>query len=445
MTCIPELHVTRLEVDESDEHGNEHTLLVVFGEHAVQSVGNGVRRELAVNQRAEHSRHFRHIESCGHSLAADVAHAEVEQVVDERVAVEVAAHLAGRGHHGIDIDILALGEYVRQHTLLYLTGNAQLALNALLRLRSLLKHVVGILQLLVDHLQALHLLPVTIGKDGEEGDDECSDNATRPNHHAVFCQFLLLHLVLGVGDGELGIKLVHLRTGLRRLDGVYHRTGALLPVERLLQVTHVFIDGGFLRTFVLLVNQLLGALQGQLPLLAVLGLIDVDELSEESALATVLGYELGTLPVSLLEPQAVALVIARQALVAPGRYLVHGNDARLFEGLAGILLHLFVVLPVECSFTKSQVAGSRTLVKPVFLLQLQCLKEALFGQSHVARLLADGTQREGGEVHADVAVFLFGLMVDVVSQLHALLTVHVLEHIDGLVAANPVVGLLVLG
>ena len=105
------------------------------------------------------------------------------------------------------------------------------------------------------------------------------------------------------------------------MDGVDHGTGALLPVKSLSPVAHVFVDRGFLGTFVLLVYQLLGTLQSQLPLLAVLGLIDVDELAEESALTSELGYQRGTLLIGLLETEAVALVIARQTFIRPCRDL----------------------------------------------------------------------------------------------------------------------------
>ena len=77
--------------------------------------------------------------------------------------------------------------------------------------------------------------------------------------------------------------------------------------------------------------------------------------------------------------------------------------------------------------------------------QLQGLKETLLSQSHVARLLADGAQGKGGKIHTYVAVVLLCVVVDGVRQLHPLLTVHIFEHIDGLVAAGTVIGLLILG
>ena len=197
------------------------------------------------------------------------------------------------------------------------------------------------------------MLVAAITVEDEEGDDECCDDTTCREHHMIPCQLHLLHIVLSVGEGEFGIELVRLRTGLRRLDGVDDRTGLLLPVESLFQVTHVFVDRGLLGTFVLLVDQLVSTLQGQLPLFAVLGLIDIDEFAEETALPSELGNQLGTLLIGLLETEAVALIIAGQTFIRPSRDLVHGNDTRLFKRLAGILLHLLVVLPVEGCLTKS--------------------------------------------------------------------------------------------
>ena len=43
MACVTVLHVTRLEVDESDEHRDEHTLIVVLSQSVVQTAGDGFR------------------------------------------------------------------------------------------------------------------------------------------------------------------------------------------------------------------------------------------------------------------------------------------------------------------------------------------------------------------------------------------------------------------
>ena len=82
MACIAVFHVTCLEVDESDEHGNEHALFVVLGQGVVQACGNDVGLETSIDQCAEHARNLSHEEGCGHSLATDIAHTEVEQIVD---------------------------------------------------------------------------------------------------------------------------------------------------------------------------------------------------------------------------------------------------------------------------------------------------------------------------------------------------------------------------
>ena len=96
----------------------------------------------------------------------------------------------------------------------------------------------------------------------------------------------------------------------------------------------------------MLVNEFVGSLQGQLPLLAVLGQINVDKFAKQTALTTVFRYQLGAFLISLLKAEAIALVIACQTFIAPSGNLIHGNDTRLVERLAGILLHLFVILSV---------------------------------------------------------------------------------------------------
>ena len=319
----------------------------------VQTAGDDVRLETAVHQRAEHTCDLSHKEGCRHTLAADITHAEVEQIVDEGIAVEVATHLLRRRHHRIEIHISATGEDVREHAFLDFTGDAEFTLDALLSLRGLFQLVVGSLQLAVGSLHILRMLVAAVTVEDEEGDDECCDDTTCREHHMIPCQLHLLHIVLSVGEGKLGIELVRLSTGLRRLDGVNHRTGLLLPIESLLQVAHVFVDRGFLGTFVLLMGQLVSTLQGQLPLFAVLGLIDVDKLAEESTLSSELGNQLSTLLIGLLETKAITLVIAGQTFIRPSRDLVHGEDARLVERLAGILLHLLVIFPVEGCLTKT--------------------------------------------------------------------------------------------
>ena len=124
---------------------------------------------------------------------------------------------------------------------------------------------------------------------------------------------------------------------------------------------------------------------------AVLSLIDVDKFAEESALTTIFSNQHGTLPISFLEAQAVALIISGQTIIAPSCDLIHGNNTWFIQSKAGIFLHLLIVLPVEGQLAESQITGGRTLLRQVFLLQFQRLQEALLCQSHVARLFADGT------------------------------------------------------
>ena len=115
----------------------------------------------------------------------------------------------------------------------------------------------------------------------------------------------------------------------------------------------MFIDRRYLGALILLMDQLLCTLQSQFPLLAVLGLIDIDEFTKESSLSTILGNQPGTLLIGLLKAKTIMLVISRQALIAPGRNLIHGNDTRLVQRTTCIYLHLLVVLPVQCNLAES--------------------------------------------------------------------------------------------
>ena len=262
---------------------------------------------------------------------------------------------------------------MRQHALLYLSCNAQLTLDTFLGGSGLLQLVVSLLQLLVHTLQMLQVLLATNSDEQEEGNDENCYHGTCRQHRMVLGQLLFLGVVLSIGQRQLSVKLAHLCTCLRRLYGVYHFACLLLPVERLFQIAHVFVYRGFLCTLVMLVYQLVRTLQGQLPLLAVLGLIDVDQLTEQSTLTAMLRHQLCTLLVSFLKTDTVAQVIAHQTLIAPCRNLVHRNDLRLVQRLTGIFLHLVVVLLTQRYLTKSQIAGGGTLLRQVFILQFQSL------------------------------------------------------------------------
>ena len=236
----------------------------------------------------------------------------------------------------------------------------------------------------------LRVFAAAVTVDGKEGNDNHRNDAACYQHQMLFGQFLLLHLVLSVGNRQFRVKLIHLCSRLRRLDGLNHRACLFLPVERLFPVTHVLVNRCLLRTFILHVYQFLGTLQGQLPLLAVLGLIYVDKFAEESALTAVLGNQLGTFFIGLCETALhrkdyeEVKEYARKALEEPGIIPMNKITAWSYKCLARYNQG------DSLGFEEAQIAWCCTLFWQKFLFQFQCLKETLLGQSHVARLFADG-------------------------------------------------------
>ena len=120
-------------------------------ERVIQSVGNILRRAPLLSHRTEQIDHHSHRHRGWHTPATDITHTEVETVVLHKEVIEVATHLLGRFHHGIEIDIVTLRksrELARHHSHLDVAGNAQLAIDTFLGSRGVLQLVVGLTQLL---------------------------------------------------------------------------------------------------------------------------------------------------------------------------------------------------------------------------------------------------------------------------------------------------------
>ena len=73
-----------------------------------------------------------HIQRCRHSFSCHVADNEEELIVLDDEVVEVAAHLLGRSHRGIELKVLPLWKCRRDHAHLDVMGNLQLALQPFL-------------------------------------------------------------------------------------------------------------------------------------------------------------------------------------------------------------------------------------------------------------------------------------------------------------------------
>ena len=80
MPCVAEAEVTAAEVEQADEHGDEHALLVVLGQLGIHACGYLCRRHQLLGQGVEQARGLRHEERGGHALAADVADGEVQEI-----------------------------------------------------------------------------------------------------------------------------------------------------------------------------------------------------------------------------------------------------------------------------------------------------------------------------------------------------------------------------
>ena len=139
MAGVAEVEMARLEVDKSEEHGDEHARLVVLAREGLVDLRTNIgRHELLGGKRAEQAGGLGHEQGGGHTLARDIAKTEVELIVLKDIAVEVAADLLGGSHRGENIKVGAVREVARHHAHLDITGNAQVALDALLGGRGLL-------------------------------------------------------------------------------------------------------------------------------------------------------------------------------------------------------------------------------------------------------------------------------------------------------------------
>ena len=228
MAGITEVEVTRLEVDESEEHRDEHATLVVLAREGVVDAGGYLcGHHLLGSEGAEESGGLCHEERGGDTLAAHVAEAEVELVVDEMVAIEVASYLLGGGHRGVEVDVGALGEVAGHHRHLDVTRDTQVALDTLLGdggllelvvggeqlLVGLLEFAVGIFEFQVGHLQALG------GAQPEEDEDDEREHDDRGDDDGVARHGLGV-LLLELSESEEGVHLRELPFGIVGVDRV---------------------------------------------------------------------------------------------------------------------------------------------------------------------------------------------------------------------------------
>ena len=146
--------------------------------------------------------------------------------IHQEITVEVATHLLGRCHRTVYVKVRSLREVPGHHTHLDITGNAQVALNALLGSSGLLQLVVGrqqflmgLLQLVVRFLQTLGGSQSEYHEDGQCQRDEYDDddNGTELRALSFTLQFThleqrvhLVQLTLGIGTADRVFQQVHL-------------------------------------------------------------------------------------------------------------------------------------------------------------------------------------------------------------------------------------------
>ena len=104
MACVAERQVTALQVNQANKEGDKHAVLVFLARHHIVHLCAYLRGlHTLIGQHLEEFGGLRHKQRGRHTLAAHVAQAEVQLVAVQHIAVEVAAHLAGRFHGGIHV------------------------------------------------------------------------------------------------------------------------------------------------------------------------------------------------------------------------------------------------------------------------------------------------------------------------------------------------------
>ena len=116
MPGIAEVELAGIEVEQSDEHGDEHgVLVIVVGESGVHAGGDLVGHHVLGGKRAEESCGLCHEKRGWHTFSAYIAETEIELVAKHQVAVKVAAYFLGGHHRGIHVESLTVWEEIRHH------------------------------------------------------------------------------------------------------------------------------------------------------------------------------------------------------------------------------------------------------------------------------------------------------------------------------------------
>ena len=145
VTAVAETHFPGFQVDDSDEHGDEHQLLVIRGEGFIQFPRDFRDGRSLLNGHAKDRARHGHQQTRRDSLSTHVTDAEVQLPVLNGKVIQVSAHLFRRnhltghvdpyldrrGHLSIDIDVHLLRELPGNQAPLDIPRHLELALDAL--------------------------------------------------------------------------------------------------------------------------------------------------------------------------------------------------------------------------------------------------------------------------------------------------------------------------
>ena len=123
MPGIAVAQMSGAEVEHPGEEGDEDSQATVADDHIVHAANDTHRLRLTLCQQTEGAADRGHHQSSGHTLAGNVADAEVEAVVAQEEVVEVATHGLGGGQRGINLQIRALRDVCPQNRHLYPAGH----------------------------------------------------------------------------------------------------------------------------------------------------------------------------------------------------------------------------------------------------------------------------------------------------------------------------------
>ena len=160
-------HAARGYFQNTQPHGDEHLRIVVLAQLAVHLFQHRLGGQAALRRRLQQRFGDHHKQCRRNALPGYVGHDQRQMVIiHQEEIVEIAAHLLGRGHGGVNIELMPLRERrenARQHGSLDMPGHVQLRADALL-LRRNAAQIADILIQLRHHVlerlgQVLHLIP----------------------------------------------------------------------------------------------------------------------------------------------------------------------------------------------------------------------------------------------------------------------------------------------